>query len=774
MRRIHLKVIAILFIPILTAFSTTHASGQQARSEPLDILRLGDDSSESGHHLSAERSDVIKGGLELAARRLLPFDPPQNDGGKLSFMMKCDPEKQNYVTIKLWGSDHGRENGRLYLFMDGKQVGHRHLGDITPLDIGTDDAACPGRFFYSTLPLPRSMTQGKTSVEIEIRARGWLYGYGVTYESFQRKLALPTRGIYAVYVHTDGYFVPPADERQGATPAHPPVRTQPGEERIADLKAAVNKALTGALGSKRPLKLEELKFLAHAYRVPWSVAYQKPEVTGQVARGIDAAAQKQNLEPDTVKKVGWSEYGPAGDAIRLLGDAIKPVLDEAIDDGRGTKIARRELWSKMLQEGRDYKRTHRQLYTNQTMIADMNIYLANRGLQVIDPAHAFTEEQALRYVYEATGVLPWLGNDLPNGKSERRLGDDFHVLTEKGLSRELGYVGYYGEVIDWAMQINDATDFQNDKLKAQTLKMSHARSFFRYPSVDSDGNRAMRLESIIGWRDYDFPGRILYGTEDGREGDALWLAARFQDPTDIGYAQQLLADGQYFAGFEPHLQIHTPGIWTMMMNAADNYARVRQLPPSPARLPMTPGQPDFVFADEEDGVLALKHGDEILYISLYWRARYGINSIARVHHITPILERVATVYEDVQFVPSGSFYTRPDQVDWEIYSEVAPKGEVHQALAGEKLPIVQFPPGIPFKAGRESHFAGRADFYTLQYGPYLIAMNTTRDKTYPLKVPQGTRQAIDLQSGKTVTLEAPMKIPPRTTVVLYMSDVLKH
>jgi hypothetical protein len=350
------------------------------------------------------------------------------------------------------------------------------------------------------------------------------------------------------------------------------------------------------------------------------------------------------------------------------------------------------------------------------------------------------------------------------------LGDHFYVITDKGLSRELGYVGYYGEVLDWALQIADATDYQDEKIKAQTLKLAHARSYFRYPSVDADGNRAMRLESVIGWRDFDFPGRILYGAEDGREGDALWLAAAFGDPRDVGYAQQLLADGQYFAGFEPHMSVHSPNIRTMMMYAVDNYAKVRQLRPAPARLPMTAGQPDFVFADEQDGVLALKHGEEILYISLYWRARFGVNFLARVHHIAPALERVATVYEDAQFVPSGNFFTRQDRVDWELFSEFAPKGEVHQALAGEKLPIVQYPPDVPFKAGRENHYAGRADFYTLRYGRYLIGMNTTLDKTYDLKSPEGMRAATDLVSGKTISTDATIKVAPRTTVVLYLSE----
>ena len=66
---------------------------------------------------------------------------------------------------------------------------------------------------------------------------------------------------------------------------------------------------------------------------------------------------------------------------------------------------------------------------------------------------------------------------------------------------------------------------------------------------------------------------------------------------------------------------------------------------------MTPGQPDFVFSDEEDGVVAVKNGDEIFYASLYWRARNAVNFLARVHFTTPTMDRIAVVREDAQFTP---------------------------------------------------------------------------------------------------------------------------
>ena len=61
----------------------------------------------------------------------------------------------------------------------------------------------------------------------------------------------------------------------------------------------------------------------------------------------------------------------------------------------------------------------------------------------------------------------------------------------------------------------------------------------------------------------------------------------------------------------------------------------------------------------------------------------------------------------------------------------------------------------------------RRDFYTLRYGNYLIGMNLTTDKTFELKPPAGIAEAKELVSGKTVKLDAPLKVAPRSTVVLY-------
>ena len=208
-------------------------------------------------------------------------------------------------------------------------------------------------------------------------------------------------------------------------------------------------------------------------------------------------------------------------------------------------------------------------------------------------------------------------------------------------------------------------------------------------------------------------------------------------------------------------------IYAALLAVPDEYETLRAQPPSRFRLPMSPGMPDFAWADEEDGVLAVKNGDEILYVSLYWRARHGINNLARVHHITPHFDRLGVVREDTQFEPSGLEYKRPDWINFG-FANGGPRypGDLHSAHTGEKLPIAKIPDGLAFKPGQESIHAGKASFYQLRYGPYLIGMNMTKDKTFALKTPAAPAPVPELISQKKVTLTGELPVGPRSTVVL--------
>lgn len=127
---------------------------KEALPRLLDTLTFDAPDSEQAYGLTAKDSDEIAGGLGLSARRLLPRKPASFEGGTLAFTMKTDPEKPNYVTVRLWGSDVSQN--RLVLFCEGKQIGYHHLGDVDILDFGTDSDApgYNGRFFIPPRRFP--------------------------------------------------------------------------------------------------------------------------------------------------------------------------------------------------------------------------------------------------------------------------------------------------------------------------------------------------------------------------------------------------------------------------------------------------------------------------------------------------------------------------------------------------------------------------------------------------------------------------------------------
>ena len=774
-----------LSVAILFAAMSASVSGVEA-SSPVDTIAFGDAASEASHNLKATHSELATNSAGEPARILLPAGEPAWDGGRVSFSLTVDPTKQNYTTMRLWGSD--ASVNQLILFCEGKQIGYRHLGDIDLLDIGGGEAAFPGRFIYKTTPLPLTLTRGETNLNFEIRSSGPTWPYGSTFAQFQKPMTLPTRGLYKFYIHTENCFTPPAGEKQGEALKNPPVRTSPGPEVLDQLKSRVNGEVNRLLNSTRPLNEMQMEFLARAYSVKWTPAHENSNVVLLVVKSMDAlfAAWRNNPElvhndPSTPNP-GWFEFGPAGHAVSLLGEIVKPLLDAEIDDG-GKKISRRAAWSELLVAGRDWHRKHRRLYTNQTMITDMEIYLSNRGLEVVDPAKAFSEAEARRYLYEAVALEPWRDSD-PDGSRPANaggrnwgVGTNYWQLTAKHLTKELGYVGYYGEVLDWVASIYNATrpapgQSGDEKIKAQLEKIAAARAIFRYPGVDEDGFRAMRIEAVVGWRDPGhYPGDVAYSERVAWDASPIYAAAATLDAEAIGHVQQMFDDGQFFIPLEHQMaQNNSLRVTAGLLSVPDDYELIKSQPPSAKRLPMTPGQPDFVFSDEEDGVVAVKHGDKIFYASLYWRARNAVNFLARVHYTTPTIDRNAVVQEEVQFTPSGQSYTRPDWINFG-FGNGGPRYpvEIHSAHAGEKLPIAKIPDGVRFRPGDESVYAGKGDFYTLRYGDFLIGMNMTTDKTFELKPPAGFTEAKELVSQRTVKLTVPLKVAPRSTVVLFLN-----
>ena len=279
---VNTKTFCSLLAAALCGFASTNS-----RANIVDSITFGDGASEAAHKFNDTRSEKVAGGLGEFARRLLPESWA---GGSISFTVKVDPARPNYATVKFWGADAA--HGMLILFCEGKQIGYRHLGDIDVLDIGGGEPAFIGRFIYVTTPLPEAMTRGKSSVQLEIRSTGPVWGYGATFDRYQKPMTEPTRGIYKLFTHTDGTFTPPTDEKQGAAPVNPPIATTPGPEVLDQIKARVNRELDARLNSKSPCSQMQLQLLARAYDVKWTRAYQNPRAVEQSEQPPRAVRQR--------------------------------------------------------------------------------------------------------------------------------------------------------------------------------------------------------------------------------------------------------------------------------------------------------------------------------------------------------------------------------------------------------------------------------------------------------------------------------------------------
>ena len=751
------------------------------RAEPVDTLIFGDEASEKAHSLTfaTQASEVTDGGLGEKARWLAAPEAGGWQGAAMEFDLAVDPQKPNYLTVKLWGGEVNRN--LLILSCDGKQIGYRHLGDVEILDLGAEAPQWPGRFCYRTLPLPTATTSGKTRLRCEIRATGPIGSYGATFEQYQRPMRERSRSIYRLSSHTEPCFTPDPEEKQGTAPLSAGPVSTPGAEVMEAVKKRCSAECERNLRRKELDQLQ-LWFMTRAWRVKWTPAFQNPKVPELTVAAVDALWRKFRANRDFAKadpvvyNSDWFGMALAAESVWLVHEALGPKLDESIAEASGNGVRRRDAWADLFTTSREWLRTHRRSYTNQTMIVDLNIQRLNRCLGKIAPDRALPTAVTIRYLREAVGLDPWLGPETPDGPA-RPLGERYFQLTKKGLTRELGYVGTYGEVQDWVTQIYDATRPQpgeagDPDIAAQLAKIVSARAIFRHPAVDADGHPLMRLETAVGWRDVHFPGPPSYGQRASFDAGMFGVTAALKREPFIGWSQQALNDGQFFPAVAHQLEDRGLRVTTGLLDTPDEYNWLKTQPSTNQHLPMTAGMPDFAWADEENGVVALKNGDDIFYASLYWRARHGVNRLAKVHWLAPQFSREAVVRTTVQFEPGGTVYRRPK--DWTNAAFgnglFRYPGRPESAHGGEELPIAKIPEGIPFKPGQENAFAGRCDLYELRYGPWWIAMNASEGKTLTIKVPSDLpRDARDLVQGNSRPKGENLTLLPGSTVIFRLA-----
>ncbi|WP_157549607.1 discoidin domain-containing protein [Nonomuraea candida] len=392
----------------------------------------------------------------------------------------------------------------------------------------------------------------------------------------------------------------------------------------------------------------------------------------------------------------------------------------------------------------------------------------------------------------------------------RPYGEHYTGISKAGLTRENTFVANYGEAAnhlpEWFFRTlgHKGDERLNDEILKLALRNLHARGHTRHSGVDDDGRRVMRAEMVVDERNAAHPGWPAYALRvsegrvmtyvalarhlaehPGRYAGERWEPYRHYAREAVGFAQQQLADNQYFNGFDAVRAKLKYDLWL-----PETYAWLRARPPTGLLLPQTDldrytagelaalnvdpaAYERFAFADVDTMFVSLRDGGTRVFGSLYERQR-GFAGNGRLHVLRPGHEAVVQVRTD-GLLSYRDYYLRMDNIDADFMEDRATAdGTLPQALAGEVAPVAH-QPGVG--TVRRENFAfdtpysGYADFLTARYGRYLFVFNTTRPEygnatTHRLDVPSG---AVDLVTGRRVG-KGLTRVPPETAMVLRLDS----
>ena len=292
-------VITTLALALLAALPLT--ANAQMMSEKI---LLGHPASEAAAHLIPQNSTTGADANGLSFRRL-------EKGGKLTFDLPCDPNRQNYLTVRLSGSE--KNSG--YLFVVQGDGGKDILNPPKPelamgeLDGDSGNPPFPGRYYYDTYLLPTALTQGKDRVRLSIESRG---GWGFYGDNSQHEQTEPSKAIYLVAVQNQPYYSEPGEEKLGQRPpAGVPITSPDGLSAYDHLQRETVKALDTLLS----WQLYGDSFQkARAFSPNFS-----PMLEGAIVSG-------QNMETATTDgrfqgRAGWTEE-------QWLASFTKPAINE--------------------------------------------------------------------------------------------------------------------------------------------------------------------------------------------------------------------------------------------------------------------------------------------------------------------------------------------------------------------------------------------------------------------------------------------------------------
>ncbi|MDA1362477.1 hypothetical protein O1R50_22840 [Glycomyces luteolus] len=476
----------------LAAFGPEEASAAEVQRSPahpvtaepsglLDEIRLGEADSEAAHAFSSPASAVVDAEHGQSARVAKALSPAEVFLGDLVFTMAVDPAAQNYLTLKVSGSD--ASGFKTAVWVDGQLTGNLMNGDFDPVNMGYG-AGLPGRFVFETALLPLQTTQGKSEVEVALRT----YNAGLVAPA-----AADSRRFYAVYTHTSAAVFASEEDGTGyetTTQVAAPRSQEQIRAQVASYEArqlALFNSLGTAADAGTPMSInrytDNLRFYAEGIDAAWTPLATAADQRAALERIFASIDHYTTEYYGNVTKIGngghqsdWGGYYAAlGEALyiveNLIADdavlgraAFEAFLAEPFDTGTeagdaslasagwdGGALTRFGAWERVLKANFDFARTRQSYITNQVMYTYEGAWKAHEGLRVIGSDFYEGKARSNDIVRECLlGTKPWLGEEVLVGPDGEALDlthslfqhdrnavftDDFVQVVMKGLAK---------------------------------------------------------------------------------------------------------------------------------------------------------------------------------------------------------------------------------------------------------------------------------------------------------------------------------------------------
>ncbi len=170
----------------------------------LDTIILGNEESEKSHNFEAKNSVVGYGGLGDSYRQLYPNEPAWFD-------MSVDPEKMNYLTVKMWGSEFPQKDRQHLSVTDEYGTFRLEYGTLWPdIDSMMHEQSQNGSYYYGTIRIPPQATMGRTKIRLKIYNAGNYNAYGATKYDAAKEYS---RQLYKLATHTEAEYIPQPDDK---------------------------------------------------------------------------------------------------------------------------------------------------------------------------------------------------------------------------------------------------------------------------------------------------------------------------------------------------------------------------------------------------------------------------------------------------------------------------------------------------------------------------------------------------------------------------------